>query len=125
MDWMQYLDSLEADFDASNTEEKKWKDWKAKAVSNNKDSSAPATVLAVQGLEADVKALTLSFEKETPQQRLVRGTTLMRAMYSFGDASGSGFGTSWKKEVKLSTDLVYEEVTWTSPLKSSGVKQFG
>jgi len=32
-DWMQYLDGLEADFDASNKEDRqKWIDWKAKAV---------------------------------------------------------------------------------------------
>jgi len=87
---MQYLDGLEADFDASNKEDKNdgETDWKAKAVSDNQDSSAPATVEAVQGLKANVKALARLFEKETPQKRLLG--MMCWAMYGFGDASGSG-----------------------------------
>ena len=43
-DWMQYLDGLEEDFDVSNKEDcKLWKDWKAKAVMDNQDSSAPTS----------------------------------------------------------------------------------
>jgi len=115
-DWMQYLDGLEVDFDASNKEDgKKWNDWKAKAVSDNQDSSAPATVLAVQGLEADVRALSDLFEKEMPQQRLVRGTAVMREMYGFGDASGSGFGASWKKR----GNIKYRFCLWGSDLDES------
>jgi hypothetical protein len=89
-------DGLEEDFDVSNKEDRKlWKDWKARAV---QDSSAPATVEAVLGLKEDVGALAALFESEEPQHRLVRGTALMRAIYGFGDASGSGFGGSWKRK---------------------------
>jgi len=84
-------------------------------VFDNQDSSAPATVLAVQGLEADVRALSDLFEKETPQLRLVRGTALMRAMYGFSDASGSGFGASWKKRGKIK----YRFGLWGSDLDES------
>ena len=60
---MQYLDGLEEDFDVSNKEDRKlWKEWKAKAVTDNQDSSAPATVEAVLGLKEDVEALTALFE---------------------------------------------------------------
>ena len=111
---MQYLDGLEEDFDVSNKKDRKiWKEWKAKAVTDNQDSSAPATVEAVLGLKEDVEALTVLFESEEPQHRLVRGTALMQAIYGFGDASGSGFGGSWKKNlVQWNTDLAYGEATW-------------
>jgi hypothetical protein len=115
-DWMQYLDGLEEDFDVSNREDRKlWKDWKAKAVNENQDSSAPATVDAVSGLKEDVEALATLFESAEPQHRLVRGTALMRAIYGFGDASGSGFGGSWKKEGAIK----YRFGLWGSDLDDS------
>ena len=58
---MQYLDGLEEDFDVSNKEDRKlWKDWKAKAVHDHQESSAPATVEAVVGLKED-RSLRRSF----------------------------------------------------------------
>ena len=116
-EWMQYLDGLEEDFDVSNKKDRKlWKEWKAKAVSDNQDSSAPATVEAVLGLKEDVEALTVLFESEEPQHRLVRGTALMRAIYGFGDASGSGFGGSWKKKPGA---VKYRFGLWGSDLDDS------
>jgi len=100
-DWMQYLDGLEEDFDISNKEDSKlWKDWKAKAVHGNQDSSAPAEVEAVMGLKEDVGALEALFESKEPQHGLVQGTALMRAIYDFGDASGSCFSGSWRRKVQ-------------------------
>ena len=96
---MQYLDGLEEAFDAANKEDcKRWKEWKAQAVLDNQDSSAPATIEAVLGLKEDVRTQATLFESEEPQHRLVQGTALMRAIYRFSDASGTGFGGSWKKE---------------------------
>ena len=77
---------------------KLWKEWKSKVVSDNQDSSAPASVEAVLGLKEDVSALATLFESEEPQHCLVRGTALMRVIYGFANASGSGFGGSWKKQ---------------------------
>ena len=115
-EWMQYLDGLEDDFEVSNKEDRKlWKDWKAKAVEEHQDSSAPATVDAVLGLKQDVGALAALFESEEPQHRLVRGTALMRAIYGFGDASGSGFGGSWKKQGTIK----YRFGLWGSDLDDS------
>ena len=115
-EWMQYLDGLGDDFEVSNKEDRKlWKDWKAKAVHENQDSLAPATVDAVLGLKQDVGALAALFESEEPQHRLVRGTALMRAIYGFGDASGSGFGGSWKKQGTIK----YRFGLWGSDLDDS------
>lgn len=92
------MDGLEEDFDASIEEDcKLWKEWKAKVLSDNQDSSALAAIEAVLGLKEDASALATLFERE-PHHHLVSGTALMRAICGFGDASGSGFGGSWKKQ---------------------------
>ena len=53
-------------------------------------------VVAVKRLRWDLLALGNLLSDTTPPLRLVRGRKLMIVKYGFGDASGSGFGTSWQ-----------------------------
>lgn len=57
-------------------------------------TEAPALVRAVPRLEGDLKALALLLAATTPPLRRVRAKSIMSASYGFGDASGSGLGSS-------------------------------
>ena len=64
------------------------------------DRPPPAFVKAVPRLYSQLKALERMFESNEPGLRLVRGTDIMQALYIFGDASGSGFGSSWNEDTQ-------------------------
>ena len=55
----------------------------------------PRRVKAVYRLRSDLEALATFFEDEDPPWRFVRGKEICVAQYGFGDASGSGFGSSY------------------------------
>ena len=69
-------------------------------VMEDSESPPPVFVRAVPRLFSQLKALEKMFESDEPGLRLVRGTDIMQAMYIFGDASGSGFGSSWNEDVQ-------------------------
>ena len=74
-----------------------WKD----VFKNFKDmheGDAPTTVKPVGRLLADLKALSRILEPELPIHRLVRGSKIKKIVLVFGDASGSGFGSTWETE---------------------------
>ena len=52
-------------------------------------------VEAVKRLKYDVMALGNLFKAIEPPLRLVRGKQILVVKYGFGDASGTGFGSSW------------------------------
>jgi hypothetical protein len=54
----------------------------------------PARVTAVPRLQMDLEALLSLFSAPHPPTRYVRATHIQVALYGFGDASGSGFGSS-------------------------------
>jgi hypothetical protein len=58
-------------------------------------STPPLHVLAVPRLEADLQALTRLMCSPIPPLRIIRSSTVMLAFYGFGDASGSGFGSTF------------------------------
>ena len=60
------------------------------------DSDAPIKVKGVGRLERDLKSMLAIMESLSPPLRLVRGPGLAYVLYGFGDASGSGFGSSWE-----------------------------
>ena len=53
-------------------------------------------VKAVKRLRADLLALGNLLKDVNPPLRLVRGRKIYVARYGFGDASGTGFGSSWE-----------------------------
>ena len=61
----------------------------------------PQEVAVVTRLMFDVEALWRFFNREEPPLRLVRGRAIHEVLYGFGDASGSGFGSTWEVDGKL------------------------
>ena len=59
------------------------------------EKSKPHQVAPDPQLAHDLAALSKLFEGEVPTLRLVRGSRIAICIYSFGDASGGGFGSSW------------------------------
>ena len=59
------------------------------------DDEAPKIVKAVPSMKEHVNILVEMFSPEKPVLRLMRGSSIVEAMYIFGDASGLGFGSSW------------------------------
>jgi hypothetical protein len=54
----------------------------------------PLKVKAVPRLHTDLEALSSLFSASTPPTRYIRATHTQVALYGFGDASGSGYGSS-------------------------------
>jgi len=77
-------------------------------------TSAPTTVLAVPRLEADLEALTTLMASPTPPERIIRSSRVMVALYGFGDASGSGFGST----IVGKNGILYRYGIWGSDLAS-------
>ena len=73
------------------------------------DDEAPEFVTAVPSFQRFLMALSHMFEGEEPALRLVRGSLIKYVGYGFGDASGSGFGSSW---LDKSGDLVIRIGMW-------------
>jgi hypothetical protein len=59
------------------------------------ESAAPTMVRVNTRFIHDIKVLNMMFKYERPSSRLIRGFSLARILYGFGDASGAGFGSSW------------------------------
>lgn len=77
--------------------EKLWKEVREyqRVEDLQKGVGAPGEVRAVERLKEDVMVLNQMFQCDTPSLRLIRGYSLARILYGFGDASGAGFGSSW------------------------------
>jgi hypothetical protein len=73
------------------------------------DGDAPEFVTAVPSFHRFLMALSHMFEGEEPALRLVRGSLIQYVGYGFGDASGSGFGSSW---LNKSGELVIRIGMW-------------
>ena len=120
-DWVEYLGEMEDDFDSSDKNvRRRWKEWKVNLV--QREQSTPNLVRAVEGLLNDVRALEQLFSSPVPTKRLMRGKKLMRVVYGFGDASGSGFGGTWTaKQADGSTApaIKYRFGLWGSDMDSS------
>lgn len=72
-----------------------WKDpdWFGDVEMESQDG-APEYVFGVSRLAMDLEALSILFEQDKPAIRVIRPSQLVAVKYGFGDASGSGFGTS-------------------------------
>ncbi len=71
-------------------------------------SKPPPKVSIANRLHDDVRALELLFSADTPPQRPVRPNKSSIASYMFGDASGSGFGSSFT----IDHTLMYMHGKW-------------
>ena len=59
------------------------------------EDESPREVVSSPELLQHVESLLELFSEAEPTLRLVRGTAVVEVVYVFGDASGSGFGSSW------------------------------
>jgi hypothetical protein len=67
----------------------------SKGESDNNTNQHPSKVKAVPRLKDDLRALTSLTSSEAPPLRLVRPCKVRSVRYGFGDASGSGFGSTF------------------------------
>jgi hypothetical protein len=74
------------------------------------DKSAPSHVTPVPRLVHDICALRALFEPGTPPKWQIRPTSAASAVYGFGDASGSGFGTT----ILIHGHLHYRHGQWST-----------
>jgi len=79
------------------------------------DRKAPERVKWAPRLRQDVDALLHLTNSETPPHRIVRPQKGSTAVYSFGDASGSGFGSSFLREEQVS----FYSGQWTEELSAN------
>ena len=97
------------------------KEWKAYCASISKDGEipdaaleawtkgAPKRVKAAVRLEDDAKAIWRLFSLETPPEVPVRVRAVLVAVYGFGDASGTGFGST----IQRSDGIGYRIGVWS------------
>ena len=69
---------------------------RARNFKKRQSSDAPSSLVPVPRLAYDLKALKELFSSSLPTLRLIRGALIKFALFSFGDASGGGFGSSWE-----------------------------
>jgi hypothetical protein len=94
-------------------DEEGWKDptWCGSAEEPGEvPPEAPEIVLGVKRLLWDLTALRILFSADHPAVRVIRPTGVLSVIYGFGDASGSGFGSSFTH----ANGIVYRVGVWGS-----------
>ena len=72
---------------------------KTKIISNQQNKlDCPGKVKFVNRLKDDLTSLGKLFNNANPLKRLVQGKDVCTTNYGFGDALGSGFGSSWEDQ---------------------------
>ena len=96
-DWVAYLAGQEGfeDVDRRNLKAKR------QQFREVHEEKAPAQVAVVRRLSHDLIAMWRLFVSKKPPLRLIRGREIAQAVYGFGDASGSGFGSVWESNEGL------------------------
>jgi hypothetical protein len=92
--WMELI-SGDVSFDSTQNRNLSIEE-RARNFKKKQSDDAPATLAPVPRLSYDLKALKELFSSEFPTLRLIRGAHINVALFSFGDASGGGFGSSWQ-----------------------------
>jgi hypothetical protein len=84
-------------------------------------TAPPPTVQGVPRLLHDLRGLQTLFQFEQPPERKVRTSGYMLAFYGFGDASGSGFGST----IQTASGIRYRYGLWGNDLvgQSSNYKE--
>ncbi len=70
----------------------------------------PELVKRVPQLKEDIEALSFLFSPGHPPKRLIRPADKAKAMYGFGDASGTRFGATFQ----VKGALMYSKGQWKS-----------
>ena len=85
------------------------------------EGAPPERVPSVHRLGRDLRDLLNLFEAETPPVRVVRADSKCEVVYGFGDASATGFASTWSEEE--GTSFVYGQ--WCSEVveKSSNFRE--
>ena len=107
--WKEFLE-MEEDAPTALLEE-----LKAVAKHDGPQTRPSGLLKAVPRLRSDIAALAGLFESQTPTHRLIRGKSVRSARFGFGDASGSGFGSSWL----LKDGVKYRTGVWGSDMNNS------
>jgi hypothetical protein len=93
-----YLKGIHSTIDSwrENRDEDGWKDpdWFGSTETNPSQDLPPETVLASTRLRWDLEALTVLFDAPSVAIWVIRPSSMITVKYGFGDASGSGFGSS-------------------------------
>ena len=92
--WMELI-SGDVSFDGIRNKNLSIED-RARNFKKRQSSDAPSSLVPVPRLAYDLKALKELFSSSLPTLRLIRGALIKFALFSFGDASGGGFGSSWE-----------------------------
>ena len=69
--------------------------WHSVDSTQPEDNCCPVEVTAVKMLYSQLSALKVMFASALPPLCLICGADHLEVVYVFGDASGSGFGSSW------------------------------
>ena len=89
-------------------------------ASPDDDKNAPKLVRAQPLLREHVTILMDMFSSLTPVLRLARGSSTIKALYIFGDASGLGFGASWTS----GKELKYRYGVWGLEVKEDSTSNY-
>ena len=89
--WQSFLKELGEDMKDDET----WVDLKHRYM-KKKGNTPPTCVKPVSRLIQDLTTLLFIMRSKSPPLRLVRGMCITQVRYGFGDAAGSGFGSSWE-----------------------------
>ena len=89
--WKSFLKELGEDMKDDET----WVDLKHRYM-KKKGNTPPTCVKPVSRLIQDLTTLLFIMRSKSPPLRLVRGMCITQVRYGFGDAAGSGFGSSWE-----------------------------
>ena len=95
MKWLNEEVDLEEDGSEETVTRSNWKD-AFKSYKDKHQGEAPEQVKPVNRLTADLMALNEILAPELPIHRLIRGTKIKKIQLVFGDASGTGFGSTWE-----------------------------
>ncbi len=114
--WNLMAGALDHDDDADDLNGKTFEEEKREFLKKNQ-GPRPENVKVVNRLTRDLSSLKRLFDHDTPPKRLVRGKKVQEALYGFGDASGGGFGSSWKKNNDTRTRMRIG--TWGSDMDDS------
>ena len=92
--WMELI-SGDVSFDGMQDKDLSLED-RTRNFKKRQSSDAPTSLAPVPRLSKDLEALKELFSASLPTLRLIRGSLIKFALFSFGDASGGGFGSSWE-----------------------------
>ena len=87
----------------SQDNKESYRQWKA-AQGIEPYEDVPFTVMGVECVENDLRALAKMLEEKTTIKRLIWGKALSEVKYGFGDASGLVFGATLCKAQKKKKD---------------------